>query len=63
MRAKLDAHTSTLGALRETQLEQDQRLTALENTVEQGFSTVHAGIARITALLSNLTGERDGHES
>lgn len=62
MRAKLDAHTRTLNALRETQLEQGGRLTtlggrltALETEVRQGFSTLQAGMSQITALLTTLT--------
>lgn len=55
VRAKLDAHTRTLKALRETQLEQGERLTALETRVDQGFSTLQAGMSHITALLTTIT--------
>lgn len=61
VRAKLDAHTRTLNALRETQLEQGGRLTALEAKVDQGFSTLQAGMSQITALLSTLN-RSDGSE-
>lgn len=74
VRAELRAHTSALNALRETQLEQGQRLDRLEARVETGFATadaafaaadasfatVHGGMAHIVSLLEDLAG-RDSH--
>lgn len=47
VRAELRAHTQALNALRETQLEQGQRMT-------DGFTTVSSGMARITELLQTI---------
>ena len=70
VRTKLDAHTRTLNALRETQVEQGDRLTALETKVdglqtkvEGDFAKVHTGLAHITALLTNLADEGNGGDS
>ena len=66
MRDELRAHTRTLNALRETQLEHGQRLdrldgkvTGLDAKVDQldaemkhGFSMMSVGMAQITALLT-----------
>ena len=96
--AKLDAHTRTLNALRETQVEQgellrehgqrlnghgqllreqgellreqsqlvgdqsqlvrdqNRRIDSLEREVRTGFTTLGAGMAQITALLTGTTG-------
>ncbi len=75
VRAELRAHTQSLNALRETQLElrqtqleQGREITSLrQGLAEQGremrdgFATLATGMAQITALLTNITGsERDG---
>ncbi|TDP97403.1 hypothetical protein [Labedaea rhizosphaerae] len=63
-RQELKAHTKTLNALRETQVEHGQRLDSLEAKVDSldrkmsdGFSTVNMGMAQIVALLRNAEGE------
>lgn len=67
VRAELRAHTQGLNALRETQLEQGQKIDKLDREmrevrteIREGFSTVATGMAQITALLTNIAGpERD----
>lgn len=66
VRSALSAHTRTLNALRETQLDHGERidalgtqLTALDTKVSNGFTTLNDGMAQITALLSRLTGDTD----
>lgn len=61
--AKLDAHTRTLNALRETQLEQGATITDLNHRVDSleremcgGFAMTATGMAQITALLENIAG-------
>jgi chromosome segregation ATPase len=68
--AKLDAHTKTLNALRETQVEQGEilrehsekidrletRFDGLEREMRHGFATLGTGMAQITALLQGITG-------
>jgi hypothetical protein len=49
VRAELRAHTQALNALRETQLEQGQKMS-------DGFSALNTGMAQITALLKGITG-------
>jgi chromosome segregation ATPase len=63
---KLEAHTKTLNALRETQLEQSQRLDRLEHKVDhlehemrQGFATLSAGMAQIIELLTRNDGSNE----
>jgi hypothetical protein len=56
VRAELRAHTQVLNALRQTQLEQGQKIDALEREVRDGFSTVQVGMAQITALLTAAIG-------
>jgi len=69
---KLDAHTKTLNALRQTQLEHStqlrehgERLTALEQKVDDGFTEVRgkldataAGLDHITGLLTTLINQQ-----
>lgn len=71
VRAELRAHTKTLSALRETQLEHGVRLggledrfaglegrfAGLETEMRTGFATMGAGMAGITALLHGLAGD------
>jgi chromosome segregation ATPase len=52
-RHELKAHTRSLNALRETQVEHGQRLDELDRKVSDGFSTVNVGMAQIVALLRN----------
>lgn len=63
VRAELRAHTRALNALRETQLEQDRKISGLDNKVAgldqkmtEGFATLGAGMAQITALLTGKMG-------
>jgi hypothetical protein len=60
-KARLDTHKALLEALRETQVEQGQRLTSLESKVDKGFSMLAIGQAEITALLRNI--EAQGGQS
>lgn len=68
VRAELRAHTQGLNALRETQLEQGreiaelrQEMSELRQEMQGGFATMATGMARITALLTEISGpERDG---
>ncbi len=47
--------------LRETQLEQGQKIDKLDREMREGFATMATGMAQITALLTNIAGpERDG---
>lgn len=48
------AHTRTLNALRETQLEHGERLAAAEAKFDDGFAKLNVGMAQISALLQNL---------
>jgi septation ring formation regulator EzrA len=52
VRAELRAHTSALNALRQTQLEQGQRLDRLETRVEAGFAATDASFARADAAFA-----------
>jgi len=61
VRAELRAHTQALNALRETQLDQDRRITGLDRKVTEGFATLSTGMAQITALLTGETGSDSGH--
>jgi len=68
LKVKLDAHTKLLRALRETQLEQGERLKpletrfdgletrfdGLETEMRQGFAKLSTGMAYITTLLERL---------
>ncbi len=63
VRAELRAHTQTLNALRETQLELDrkvtwldEKVTGLDEKITQGFGTLATGMAQITALLTPNAG-------
>lgn len=56
VRTELRGHNQVLNALRETQLEQGQRM-------DRGFATLSTGMAQITALLTNLAGESEPDES
>jgi chromosome segregation ATPase len=70
VRAELRAHTQALNALRETQLELDQKVTkldqkvtgldqkvtGLDQKVTRGFGTLATGMAQITALLTPNAG-------
>lgn len=72
--ARLDAQTKLLTALRETQVEQGQKLdehsaeiaglkqdvASLSQRVDQGFSTLAVGQAEITALLNRLIDPETG---
>lgn len=51
VRAELRAHTMSLNALRETQVDFGHRLDRLERTVQEGFAMVNAGMTQIVTLL------------
>jgi chromosome segregation ATPase len=66
----LRAHTQTLNALRETQLEQqgelralnekiDEKVDALRSQMQQGFGTLHTGMAQLLAVLAHRQREDD----
>lgn len=62
-RVALRAHTQALNALRETQLELEQKVNGLDEKVSrldekvtQGFGTLATGMAQITALLTPNAG-------
>ena len=57
-RHELNAHTRTLNALRETQVEQGQQIADLDRKVSDGFSTMNVGIAQIAALLRHKEDEQ-----
>lgn len=64
IRDKINAHTRTLNALRETQVEHgkrldkvDDRLDKLDRKVSDGFSMVNVGMAQIVALLRHAEQE------
>ncbi len=52
--ARLDVHQTLLQALRETQVEQGERIGGLEREVRSGFRTLAVGQAEILALLTRL---------
>ena len=56
VRAELRAHTQALNALRETQLELDQKVNGLDQKMTEGFAMLGTGMAQITALLSGNAG-------
>ncbi|HKR51375.1 MAG TPA: hypothetical protein VJT72_17690 [Pseudonocardiaceae bacterium] len=65
VRAEPRAHTQSLNALRETQLEQGREIAGLRQSLaeqgremREGFATLAAGMAQITALLTNFTGSQ-----
>ena len=59
-RQELNAHTKTLNALRETQLEHGQRLDSLEHKVSSGFGQMSLGMAQLTAMLVNIERKIEG---
>jgi predicted nucleic acid-binding Zn-ribbon protein len=73
MQTLLRAHTQTLNALRETQLEQQSEIRelrsemhseirALHSEMQQGFGMLHTGMAQIVASLPNRRHEDDQPE-
>lgn len=67
VRAERRADIQVLGALRETQLEQnerfdglDRRIDGLEREMRAGFAVLGTGMAQITALLTDIRGSDDG---
>ncbi|MFC4080031.1 hypothetical protein [Amycolatopsis samaneae] len=57
-RQTLNGHISVLNAVRETQLEQGQRLENLERKVDEGFTKVNLGMNQITVLLQSAIDQR-----
>jgi hypothetical protein len=73
MRALLRAHTQTLTALRDTQLEQQEairglrsgmqdEITALRSDMQRGFGMLQTGMAQIVAALPNQNDQNDQHD-
>lgn len=61
VRAELRAHTQSLNALRQTQLEQGRMIDELRQEMHNGFATMATGMAQITALLTETKrSESDG---
>jgi len=58
-RALLHAHTQTLTALREAQLEQQDEVKALRSDMQRGFGMLQTGIAQIVAALPGRKDEDD----
>jgi uncharacterized protein involved in exopolysaccharide biosynthesis len=54
VRSELRAHTRSLNALRETQLEQGREIAGLRAEMTEGFAKVHTGMAQITVLLKGI---------
>lgn len=54
VRAELRTRTRALSALRQTQLEQGQRLDRLEDEVDRGFAQVGASVARVEQDLATV---------
>ena len=60
-RTQLRGHHHVLSALRETQLEQSQKIDEQGREMREGFATLAIGMAQITALLTTIAGsEGDG---
>lgn len=66
VRAELRAHTQSLNALRETQIETRTELAqtraelaAFANETRSSFATVNAGIAHITTLIESIATDTD----
>jgi len=57
VKAKLDAHTRTLNALREDQLDLKKEVSDLRAHVDEGFAKLNLGMAQIVALLTLKEGE------
>lgn len=54
VRAELRAHTQTLNALRETQLDHHADIQALTAETREGFATLRTGQEQITTLLERI---------
>lgn len=54
VRSELRAHTQSLNALRQTQLEQGREIVGLRTEMAEGFAKVHTGMAQITVLLKGI---------
>ena len=59
VRAELRAHTQSLNALRETQLEQSRKIDEQGREMREGFAKLATGMAQITALLTNHSGSAE----
>jgi predicted metal-dependent enzyme (double-stranded beta helix superfamily) len=57
--AMLRAHTKSLEALRETQLEQGSEIRALRSEMREGFATMGVGMAEIKAMLEIAIDQSD----
>jgi hypothetical protein len=55
----LRAHTQTLNALRETQLERQDEIGALRSEVQRGFEILHTGMAQLLAALPDQNNKDD----
>jgi chromosome segregation ATPase len=59
VRAELRAHTQSLNALRETQVEQGNQLQDLRAEMRAGFATLNTGMTAITELLGRIAGDEE----
>ncbi|MGH4021184.1 MAG: hypothetical protein ACRDT0_18545 [Pseudonocardiaceae bacterium] len=60
-RTEMRGHRQVLNALRETQLEQGQKIDELGREMREGFAMQATGMTRITSLLTKIIGPgRDG---
>lgn len=57
-RTQLRGHHQVLSALRETQLEQGQKIEKQGREMREGFATLATGMAQITALLTTIAGSQ-----
>ncbi|MGH3914889.1 MAG: hypothetical protein ACRDTC_15995 [Pseudonocardiaceae bacterium] len=55
-RTEMRSHRQVLNSLRETQLEQGQKIDGLEREMRAGFAMQSTGMAQITALLTKIAG-------
>lgn len=53
--ARIDMHRALLDALRETQIEQGQKIDSLEQEMRKGFLTLTIGQSEILVLLHRLS--------
>lgn len=60
--ARLDAQQRLLEALRETQVEQGQRLVGLESEMRQGFATLESRLGGVDSRLGGVEGRLAGLE-
>lgn len=57
--ARIDMHKALLEALRETQVEEGQKIDSLEQEMRAGFATLTVGQSEILTLLNRLIRQGD----